>query len=230
MAQNVDRPPALTMPTPSGKVHVAEKIYKELRHDIAFGRLMPRQRLVESELCERFSTTNHNVRQAFELLDRVGLVERKPNRGVEVKALSSQELHDLRDIRVMLQREGARLLDLAQRDQILAELTAANTAYDLALESDQLNAAAEANDAFHMTLFKYCRNAELAALQLRYWLKASAIISRALAEKPLAIESRRDHVKIIEAVRDQDLERLAVLSVEHIGPAVSAYQRRYGLS
>ncbi|WP_283180165.1 GntR family transcriptional regulator [Gemmobacter sp. 24YEA27] len=213
----------------AGKVRMAEVIYQALRHDIAFGRLMPRQRLVESDLCERFGTTNHNVRQAFELLDRVGLIERKANRGVEVKAMTAQELTDLYEVRVMLQREGARFLDLDRREELVTRLTAVNADYEKALEEDRLEAAAEANDAFHTMLFDYCRNAELAKLQHSYWLNASAIISRALTDKSLSQKSREDHRAIISAIADGDVARLIEVTVGHISPAVDVYRRLYGL-
>ena len=212
-----------------GKIRMAEAIYQALRLDIAFGRLMPRERLVESVLCERFQTTNHNVRQAFELLDRVGLIERKANRGVEVKALTTQQLHDLYEVRVMLQREGARLLDLSRIPELVAALTEVNRAYEAALDADQLEAAAEANDAFHRILFDYCKNAELAKLQHSYWLNASAIISRALTDKSLSQNSRKDHRAIIAAIEARDVERLIEVTVGHIRPAVQVYRRLYGL-
>ncbi|MDG9793498.1 GntR family transcriptional regulator [Brucella anthropi] len=211
------------------KPHMAEVIYQALRHDIAFGRLMPRQRLVESDLCVRFGTTNHNVRLAFELLDRVGLIERKANRGVEVKALSAQELMNLYEVRVMLQREGARSLDMSRREELVAQLSAINADYEKALDEDRLEAAAEANDAFHALLFDYCRNAELAKLQRSYWLNASAIISRALTDRSLSQNSRKDHHEIIAAISAGDVERLIEVTVGHIRPAVDVYRRLYGL-
>ena len=229
MSRNQKAPAAAETAPESGRVHMAEVIYQALRHDIAFGRLMPRQRLVENDLCERFGTTNHNVRLAFELLDRVGLIERKANRGVEVKAMTAKELTDHYEVRVMLQREGVRFLDLDRREELVATLTAINTDYEKALDEDRLEAAAEANDAFHTTLFDYCRNAELAKLQHSYWLNASAIISRALTDKSLSQNSRNDHRAIIAAIADGDIERLVEVTVGHIRPAVEVYRRLYGL-
>lgn len=229
MPRNRGVPGASETAPETGRVRMAELIYQALRHDIAFGRLMPRQRLVESDLCERFGTTNHNVRQAFELLDRVGLIERKANRGVEVKAMTVQELTDLYEVRVMLQREGARCLDLSRRDELVARLTAVNAEYEKALDEDRLEAAAEANDAFHTMLFDYCSNAELAKLQHTYWLNASAIISRALTDKGLSQNSRNDHRAIIASIANGDVERLIEVTVGHIRPAVNVYRRLYGL-
>lgn len=217
-------------PESTTKQKASEAIFHALRLEIAFGRLKPRERLIEHDLCKRFGTSNHNVRQAFELLDRVGLVDRRANRGVEVKALTAAELNDLYEVRVVLQAEGARKLDLSRADEIVAALTAINGSYAAALQAGRIEDAVLANDAFHNTTFDYCTNADLAALQRTYWLKASAIISRALTDQTLSQASVQDHATIISAIRDRDVDRLVTAAVNHIQPAVDVYRRIYGLT
>lgn len=214
----------------SSKRRASETIFHALRLEIAFGVLKPRERLIEHDLCQRFGTSNHNIRQAFELLDRVGLVDRKANRGVEVKALSAQELTDLCDVRVMLQREGARKINLSRADDLADQLARINDRYRAALVADHLPDAVRANDAFHMLTFAYCTNADLAALQRTYWLKASAVVSRALGDRTLAQGSLHDHEAIIAAIRARDVAWLERVSVGHIQPALDVYRRIYGLT
>lgn len=211
------------------KPRASDAIFHALRLEIAFGRLKPRERLIEHDLCQRFETSNHNIRQAFELLDRVGLVDRRANRGVEVKALTKSELHDLYQVRVLLQGEGARRLDFSRSEELAAVLTEANHRYTTALKEGRIEDAVLANDAFHSAIFEYCTNADLASLQRTYWLKASAIISRALTDTTLSLASVHDHEAIISAIRDKDVDRLVTVSVNHIQPAVDMYRRIYGL-
>lgn len=211
------------------KLRASEAIFHALRMEIAFGLLKPRERLIEHDLCLRFGTSNHNIRQAFELLDRVGLVDRRANRGVEVKALTATELSDLYEVRVLLQREGARKIDMSRSAELSARLTDINCAYKAALDADSVEDAVRANDTFHMVTFEYCTNADLADLQRNYWLKASAVISRALSDRDLSQGSRRDHDEIIDAIRERDIERFVLVAVGHIQPAVDVYRRIYGL-
>lgn len=225
-----DPPARADLPESGTKQRASEAIFHALRLEIAFGQLKPRERLIEHDLCQRFGTSNHNIRQAFELLDRVGLVDRRANRGVEVKALTSAELRDLYEVRVLLQGEGARKLDMSRADEIAAVLTTINRRYADALQSGQIEAAVLANDAFHSATFDYCTNADLAALQRTYWLKASAIISRALTDQTLSQASVQDHEAIIAAIRDRDVVRLVTVAVDHIQPAVDVYRRIYGLA
>jgi DNA-binding GntR family transcriptional regulator len=214
----------------SSKQRASEAIFQALRMEIAFGMLRPRERLVEHDLCQRFGTSNHNIRQAFELLDRVGLVDRKANRGVEVKALTGAELQDLYEVRVLLQREGARKMDLSHGPELAAELAEINARYKAAIAADCPEDAVRANDAFHMATFDHCTNADLAALQHTYWLKASVVISRALSDRNLSQASYQDHDDMIEAIRTGNLNWLERVAVAHIQSAVDVYRRMFGLA
>jgi DNA-binding GntR family transcriptional regulator len=178
-----------------------ENIFHALWMEISCGILNPRERLIEHELCERFETSNHTVRQAFELLDRAGLIVRRPNRGVEIKALNNSELNDLYEIRILLQREGARKIDLSRKQELAEQLTEFNRLYATALKAEKLADVVNANDAFHLTTFDYCTNADLAALQRTYWLRSTAVISRALSERSTSNASLEDHESMIAAIK-----------------------------
>ena len=217
-------------PNGATKQRASEAIFDSLRMEIAFGLLKPRERLIEHDLCQRFGTSNHNIRQAFELLDRVGLVDRRANRGVEVKALTATELKDLHEMRILLQREGARKIDMSKSAELVARLRGINLRYAAAIDASSLEAAVRENDAFHMALFDYCTNADLATLQRTYWLKATAVTSRALSDRALSQGSHKDHNDIIAAIQDGDVERLVQVTVGHIQPAVEIYRRIYGLN
>lgn len=78
-------------------------------------------------------------------------------------------------------------------------------------------------------MLDYCRNVELANLQRSYWLRASAIISRALNDGRLSKGSRGDHREIISAIKDRNVDRLVEVTIAHIRPAFDIYKRIYGL-
>jgi DNA-binding GntR family transcriptional regulator len=207
-----------------------ENIFHALWMEISCGILNPRERLIEHELCERFETSNHTVRQAFELLDRAGLIVRRPNRGVEIKALNNSELNDLYEIRILLQREGARKIDLSRKQELAEQLTEFNRLYATALKAEKLADVVNANDAFHLTTFDYCTNADLAALQRTYWLRSTAVISRALSERSTSNASLEDHESMIAAIKAGDLELFSQVAVSHLRPEVEAYRTIFGLA
>lgn len=206
-----------------------DQIYAALCHDIAFGRLMPRQRLVENELCLRFGVTHHHVRQVLTMLEKAGLAEKQMNKGCVVKAYTARELQDLYEVRAILQGEAARRIPLPADPQLIARLEEINAIYEERSMAGDFEAASESNDAFHRAMFEACGNKELADLIELYWLRSVAIHSRAINDGGLSASSRDDHRIMIDAMRRGDRDLLVRTAVEHIRPAFEAYRGLYGL-
>ena len=56
-----------------------------IKYDIIFGRLRPRERLIEDELALRFGVSRHLIRAAIVELEQLGIVVRRPNKGAMVR-------------------------------------------------------------------------------------------------------------------------------------------------
>jgi DNA-binding GntR family transcriptional regulator len=203
-------------------------VVSALQHDIVFGRLKPRERLVEEELSERFSVGRHIVRAALDELDRMGLVQRRQNRGVVVSDYAPQEVDDLYEIRFLLQQAAARRIALPASPEFIEELSAINDRYVQFGKTGDLNASSIANDTFHRMIFGACGNAELAALIQQYWVKTAAIHCYAIANPALAEQSRQEHFAMIEAMAVGDRERFEALCVSHMQPALAAFKAAHG--
>ena len=211
------------------KQQASKKIFEALRLEISLGLLKPRERLIEQELCVKFDASNHNIRQAFDLLDRVGLVCRKANCGVVVRAIDHKELNDLYNVRLILQREGLRALDLSNSNELVIKLSEINRCFKIAIDDKNHENMIKENEKFHMLIYEYCLNKELSELLHTYWLKASAITSHGLNDEEYMLQSIADHENIITAIKRGNLEQLIQVSVEHIRPAVELYKITYGL-
>ena len=83
-----------------------------LEFDILFGRLKPRERLVEDVLMQRFDAKRHAVRQALAELEHIGIVTREPNRGAAVRDFTAQEVEEICELREILQRRAAQRMPL----------------------------------------------------------------------------------------------------------------------
>lgn len=203
-------------------------VVSALQHDIVFGRLKPRERLVEEELRDRFSVGRHIIRAALDELDRMGLVQRRQNRGVVVSDYAPQEVDDLYEIRFLLQQAAARRIALPASPEFIEELSAINDRYVQFGKTGDLNASSIANDTFHRMIFGACGNAELAALIQQYWVKTAAIHCYAIANPALAEQSRKEHFAMIEAMAVGDRERFEALCVSHMQPALAAFKAAHG--
>ena len=205
------------------------QLVNALREAIIFGRYRPRERLVEEEITERYRTTRHVLRNAFAELDHMGLIERRPNKGVIVRDFSLAELEELYEMRALLQTEAARRIAFPAPLDFIADLKRINDAYLAAGTAGDKEKASRLNTTFHDTLFAACQNRFLAQSISQFWLRTTPIHWYALGDSNHLVNSHRDHANMILAIEDGDRERLAKLCRDHIYPALVAYRRVHAI-
>jgi DNA-binding GntR family transcriptional regulator len=84
-------------------------VVEEVRAAILAGEYAPNQRLVETDLCERFATSRFVARAALAELSAQGLVEFQRNRGARVRDISLDEAVEITRVRMLLEGFEARL-------------------------------------------------------------------------------------------------------------------------
>lgn len=209
-----------------------EQVVRILEEEIVLGFLHPRERLVEDDLLERFGLKRHVVRQVLVELERMGLVERKRNVGALVKAYTAKEVEDLYAVRELLECQCVRLIKFPVPQNALEALIATQKTHDEMVVSGNLRGAFRANIHFHEQLFGLSDNPVLLAAIQDHAQRAHSVRSSSLVVTDQLERARREHWSIIEALRDQDTEKLAQLCGDHLKPSrdnyVAAYHRRTG--
>lgn len=214
------------MPTTALKLQTADRvrgIAATLEEEIVLGWLMPRERLVEEELAERLDVKRHVVREALAELERVGLVERVPNRGAFVKLLEPTEVRQIYSVREALETLAAEQIPLPAPDGLLSQLQQIQEAHSAAVASGDARAAFRANMAFHETLFAACGNPHLVELIQAMAQKVHGARSITAASAEHLALARDEHLGMIEAIRAGDRPRLVALCRRHLGPSRDAY-------
>jgi DNA-binding GntR family transcriptional regulator len=79
---------------------VDQRVTDLIRDAIIRGEYVPNQRLVEADLSAAFSASRATVRTALLELAGEGLVERLPNRGSRVRAISVEEAIEILEVRI----------------------------------------------------------------------------------------------------------------------------------
>lgn len=200
-----------------------ERLAAALELDIIFGRLKPRERLVEDDLMSRFGTKRHVVRSALQHLEKLGIVVRLKNRGAMVRDFEPAEVEQLYDLRATLQQRAAEILPLPASHDLIGSLEDLHRRHSAAVEAGDVPTAFELNNAFHETLFNACGNRYLAEAIHHYAWLAHAIRSYRMANPALLEQARLEHGEMIEAIRRCDRASLVRLCVEHINPSKEAY-------
>jgi DNA-binding GntR family transcriptional regulator len=207
-----------TVPEPQVAVTAA------LRAAIIRGDYAPRQRLVESELCEDFSTSRFIVRNALQELHADGLVEFQRNRGARVREISLAEAIEITQVRRLLEgyeaaQAAERVTAAGQRAMaaIIEEMRAAVQAADPLRYSD-LNAQLHAmirDIAGNGTCARVLR--QLRDQTIRHSFSLSLVPGRASVSLP-------QHEAIAEAVIAQDPPAAERAMLRHLDSVLDAFQ------
>jgi len=199
-----------------------------LEEEIVLGWLQPRERLVEEELTRRFATKRHLVREAIFELERMGLVERVPNKGAVVRSLDPVEVRQVYDVRIALETLAAELIPLPAPAEILDDLCSIQTRHAAAVEAGDPRAAFHANMAFHNAIFAACGNPYLVDLISQSAKKVHGARSLTAVDPVYLRRACEEHWAMIEAMKTGDRPRLAALFRDHILPSRDVYLARFG--
>ncbi len=211
----------------SQPAHGVSDIVAAVEEDIVLGRLHPRERLVEETMMERFNCKRHVVRQALFQLDSIGLTERIKNRGAFVRSYPPDEVEEIYAMREILELAAVNKLPLPAPPEWLAELEAVHQQHSEAVYAHDLRQVFHMNIAFHRTLFRACGNTYLYATINEFAQKAHGIRFIAITDRDALAQARREHELMIEAIRDEDRERLADLCRQHLLPSKNRYLALY---
>ncbi|MFI5937497.1 GntR family transcriptional regulator [Actinoplanes sp. NPDC051494] len=179
-------------------------VLDELRQGILRGEFAPRQRLIETELTERYSTSRFVLRNALTRLATEGLVELQPNRGARVREITVPEAIEITEIRravegLVAARAAERITDaeITVLHSLGAEMTAAVQAADM-LRYSELNAR------LHSTVRTIAQHAsatkiieQLNAQMVRHQFHLSLVPGRPAVSLP-------EHLAIITAICTRD--------------------------
>ncbi|MDK2789446.1 MAG: hypothetical protein PWP07_2691, partial [Epulopiscium sp.] len=90
MSQNAFQRPSIT-----------EIAYEEIKKSICLGKFGPGYKLIIDDLVKTFDISNTPIKEALNRLVAEGLVESVPRRGMHVKKITSKEIKEIYDLRLM---------------------------------------------------------------------------------------------------------------------------------
>ncbi len=117
------------LPSIAQRADLWEAVATELRRAIVTGALAPGVHLHEPMLAQKFGVSRVPIREALARLEHEGLVRGEPRRGMFVVGMSPATVHEVYDMRILLEVHAARLAaeratvdDLARLQGIVIEM------------------------------------------------------------------------------------------------------------
>src|SRR5262249_39270155 len=85
-----------------------QTIVQSLLTDVFQGKLRPGQRLITQDLAERFGVSHTPIREALICLAGIGILDLVPNRGAIVRQVTTRDVHEVCQVRRVLECEATR--------------------------------------------------------------------------------------------------------------------------
>ena len=180
---------------------LVERAYHEIKRRILDNTYPPNLQVLEQELAQNLGMSRTPVREALIRLEKEGLAEIVPRRGMRVVPISPEDMREIYEVITCLEARAAERLAVrkpSRRDiQVMVDDV---EAMERALEDDDLEAWAAADQSFHRHLLELCGNRRLAQLAGAVAEQAHRARMVTLHMRPPPVRSNEDHRALIEAV------------------------------
>lgn len=197
-------------------VKLADKVIYQLQQDISLGKYKPGELIPpEPVLMELFNVGRSTIREAIKTLSNAGILRVQQGAGTFVCSIENNEPLDKRlrraarlevnQVRSLLEIEIAKLASQFRDEQDLDTITAALTDRSQAIQSEDYEAAADADIRFHKSIALASHNSVLADLYQTF----TSVIRESFSqrEKPHVQQFQQTHelhADLLMAIKNRD--------------------------
>lgn len=198
------------------KESMADRVYEALKDEIFEFRLIPGDKFSEGDVGTRLHASRTPVREALYRLQREGYVEVLFRSGWQVRPLDFQQIGDLYDLRITLERAAVyKLCAMPEAPQTLRNLTAIWNP-DHPSERAVGSTVRALDESFHCDLVAAAGNREMARIH-REITERLRIIRRLDFTRDDRIDATyTEHSEILEALRQGNAADAADKLTRHI--------------
>ncbi|MBR0680290.1 GntR family transcriptional regulator [Roseomonas eburnea] len=201
----VDGPPLLT-----------DQAVAMLRRDILTTRLGPGETVSESATAQRLGLGKAPVRAALARLAEEGLVVSVPRRGWVVSLVTIRDIHEVFDLRLLLEPEAARRAAGRVDGAALARLDAVCAAGYRPEDEESALAFLDANRAFHVAIADLSRNLRLTRMIGRLLDESTRMLVLGLRRRDRTGEMAHEHAALVKALAEGRAAEAAALMHDQV--------------
>lgn len=194
---------------------VSERIYAAIRNDILNKTLVSGEKLTIKKLHEMYGVSSSPIREALFRLQQDGLIEYRSNAGMRVIEFTRQ---DLAEIYMLLTEFDVIALRAATTPtRRLSTLAALELCMERARASIENNYWNYYSDAFHSILYEEAQNGRLTDAARKIRIQSTIFSNQYEIKEENRREILKQHEEILNAIRDNRLDRAEDLMRTHVG-------------
>jgi DNA-binding GntR family transcriptional regulator len=208
-------------PPPMGR-SAWQELADHIRDLILEGVYAPGERLIETELAERFDVSRGPVRSALAWLDRTGLVVVSPKRGTRVVNLTAEAAREIYDVRRALEVLAIKTVPSPEPD-LTAVQAALQRLSDASAGGASLRNLREADLALHRQLCIDSGNSRLLAAWDALADQIRLVITTVQRMTPETVGPiLEQHADIVDALVRHDRDAAAAAAERHLAASQDA--------
>ena len=199
----------------------SSKAYEQLRRDILTCQLEPGGLIAQSQLVERYAFGLTPIREALKRLEQEGFVRSIPRFGYRITPVSTKDVEDLYDLRLILETGALRLAIARATDAQIAEIERlAGFRYTFG-DPDSYLDFLERNVQFHVQIALLANNPLLAEQIGSVLHRMTRIFNLGLDLRDSAEEMQSEHSALAAAIFRRDLPAALAIAEEQIATSRS---------
>ncbi|OYO28020.1 GntR family transcriptional regulator [Janthinobacterium sp. PC23-8] len=185
-----------------------DKTYQTLHQWLTVGRFLPGERLKIRQVADELGVGVTPVRAALQRLAAEGALLDIPNCGMMVPKLNRAQFDDILQIRQLLEGQAAEQGAYRMSDAGIATMAALTQEMARAIAASDCKAYLEANEAFHVTLYRAGGSPLLMELIETIWLKVGPISNQLFEDGRFALKLNDAHEDVLAALKQRDGARV----------------------
>lgn len=196
---------------------LGQDVFEYLKKAIIDQTIEPGSRLVESKIADMLGISRTPLREALHKLEREEWIEKIPSGGFRVVKLTKDDIEHTFGIRSVLEAYAARLAVENCDDKDLVPLEKKIDQFQECLDQEQNSDKLQAiNTEFHDLLYALSKSPKLIRMINQLRAQISRFRQIILKQEGYAHTSNKDHIKMVEAIKNRDGQAVENLVREHI--------------
>jgi len=207
------------------KHSLGSRVFHTIRENILSGKYAPNEELKEMTIGEELGVSRTPVREALRQLELEGLVSIIPNKGAYVVGLTPKDMQDIYEIRCRLEGLCARWAAKSITKEQLDELEEIVFRAEFHAKKGNAEQLVELDNKFHETLYAAAGSKELQRVLSDFHHYLQRVRKVTLTDEKRASDSNREHMMIVEALKEHDEDKAEKLATQHISSTAKNMDR-----
>jgi DNA-binding GntR family transcriptional regulator len=196
-----------------------EKVAAILRKAIFKGELKPGEILSQEEIASKLGISRMPVREAFQILERDGLLILQNRRGAVVREVTLEDIQEHYELRALLEGEAAARASKYSDD--FSRIFAALEKTEQAAQVGDVAAYVSANEEFHRAIWEAGKGQRLHMMLNQIWNGLPTRLPELLSDQIKL--SLSEHRQIVQVISERKAEEARAMMSHHIMRSFQAF-------